>query len=121
MTDSNLANNSATDIDAVRGSANLSVTKSNGASTVTAGGFTTYTLTISNSGPSSADGAVVSDPVTGGLSCTTAIACSGSGGALCGVASFPAATLQSGFTIPTLPSGGVITLLETCGVTATGQ
>ena len=121
MTDSNPANNTASDSDAVRGSTNLSVTKSNGTNTVTAGGFTSYTITVTNSGPSAAKNAVVSDPVTAGLSCTAVVTCSGTGGALCGAATIPAATLQSGFTIPTLPSGGVITLVETCGVTATGQ
>lgn len=120
MTDSNLANNSATDTDAVRGVSFLSVSKSNGLTTVTSGTTTSYTVTVANTGPSPADNAVVSDPVATGLSCTTAVPCSGTGGASCGAASITAAALQAGFTIPTLPSGGVLTLVMTCNVTATG-
>lgn len=121
MTDNNLANNSAVDVDGVRGAAALSVTKSDGVTTVTAGGSTTYTLVVSNSGPSSADGAVVMDPVTAGLFCTAVVSCSASGGASCGAPTIPAATLQGGFAIPALPSGGAITLVQFCRVTATGQ
>ncbi|MDB5963964.1 MAG: hypothetical protein JWQ72_464, partial [Polaromonas sp.] len=120
MTDSNLANNSATDIDAVKGSANITISKSNGVGTVTAGGTTGYTLTVANLGPSDASGAVLSDPVATGLSCTTAATCTASGGASC-AASVPIATLQSGYTIPVLPSGGQVTLVLNCAVTATGQ
>ncbi len=120
MTDNNTANNTASDVDAVIGAAYLSVSKSNGVNSVTAGSNTTYTIVVTNSGPSGANGAVVMDPVTTGLSCTTAVTCSGTGGALCGAATIPAATLQGGFSIPTLPSGGVITLVQTCGVAATG-
>lgn len=121
MTDSDLANNSANDVDTVLGSSFLSVTKSSGSTTVTAGGTVTYTLVITNSGPSSADNAVITDPAGAGLSCSTAVACSAAGGAVCGTPTIPAATLQSGFTIPALPSGGVVTLVQACGVLATGQ
>jgi uncharacterized repeat protein (TIGR01451 family) len=121
MTDSNPANNSASDTDGVRGAAYLSVTKSNGVNTVTAGGVTSYTVTVANTGPSAADNAVVSDPASAGLSCTAAVPCSGTGGATCGAATIPAATLQGGFTIPSFPSGSVLTLVVSCNVTATGQ
>lgn len=120
LTDSDLTNNSASDTDAVRGVAFLSVAKTSGVGTVTSGGTVSYTVTVANSGPSAADGTVVSDPVATGLSCTSAATCSGTGGASCGAATVPAATLQGGFTIPTLPSGGVLTLVLGCTVTATG-
>jgi uncharacterized repeat protein (TIGR01451 family) len=120
LTDSDTGNNTASDVDAVRGSVLLSVTKSNGGTTVTSGGTTTYTVTVANSGPSNADGAVLMDAVAPGLSCVTAAPCSTSGGASCGAASVAAAVLQGGFTIPSLPAGGEVTLLLTCSVTAMG-
>jgi uncharacterized repeat protein (TIGR01451 family) len=120
MTDNNLANNTAQDADAIKGLANISVAKTNGVSTLVAGATTAYTVTVANSGPSDASGAVISDSFTPGLSCVTAATCSASGGASC-TASIPVATLQSGYTIPGLPSGGQIAIVLTCGVTATGQ
>ena len=120
MADDNPGNNAAADVDAIRGAANLSVTKANGTNTVLAGGTTAYTITVANAGPSNASGAVVSDPITPGLSCVTAVTCTASGGASC-AASIPIGTLQSGYTIPALPAGGQINIVLTCGVTATGQ
>ncbi len=119
MTDSNLGNNSAADADAVRGVANISLSKTNGTNTVVAGSTTAYTLTVANTGPSDASGAVLSDTTSSGLSCTAAATCTASGGASC-AASIPFGTLVSGYTIPTLPSGGQINIVLTCSVTATG-
>ena len=105
-------------INPVRLAANLSITKSNGVSTLLTGSTTTYTITVSNGGPSAADGALVRDPVVTGLSCTQ-LSCSALGGAVC-----PAADLNlfqgSGLIIPTFPGNSSITLSLTCGVTATG-
>ena len=119
MTDNNLSNNTAPDVDGIRGLANISVEKTNGVNTLVAGATTAYTVTVANGGPSDAGGAVLSDPVVPGLSCVTAATCTASGGASC-AASIPIATLQSGYTIPALPSGGQITVVTVCGVTATG-
>ena len=120
LTDNNLANNSASDVDAVKGAANISVTKTNGTNTLVAGGTTAYTVTVANAGPSNASGAVISDPASTGLSCVAAATCTASGGASC-AASIPIATLQAGYTIPALPPGGQINIVMTCGVSATGQ
>jgi len=120
LTDNNLANNSAADVNSVKGAANISITKTNGTNSVASGSTTAYTITVANAGPSNASGAVLSDPVSAGLSCTTAASCTSSGGASC-AASIPIATLQSGYTIPGLPAGGQINIVVTCGVTATGQ
>lgn len=120
LTDNNLTNNSASDVDAVKGAANISVTKSNGTTTLVAGGTTAYTITVANAGPSNASGAVLSDLISPGLSCITAATCTSSGGASC-AASIPIGTLQSGYTIPGLPAGGQINIVVRCGVTATGQ
>ncbi|MBC7648314.1 MAG: DUF11 domain-containing protein, partial [Vitreoscilla sp.] len=120
LTDNNLANNSAADVNSVKGAANISITKTNGTNSVASGSTTAYTITVANAGPSNASGAVLSDPVSAGLSCTTAASCTSSGGASC-AASIPIATLQSGYTIRGLPAGGQINIVVTCGVTATGQ
>jgi uncharacterized repeat protein (TIGR01451 family) len=120
VTDVNSANNTAQDVDTVRGSSQLTIAKDNGVTSVTSGGTTAYTITISNLGPSAADNAVVQDPVSTGLSCTAAATCTGTGGASC-AASIPAATLQTGYTIPSLPSGGSIAVRMVCTVTATGS
>ena len=119
-------NNSTTYTSTVALVANLNITKSNGQTGVTAGTTVTYALVISNAGPSPADGALVKDPAVAGLSCTT-LACPPAGqlnGAVC--PSGPAFTLANlqgaaGIALPTLPSGGSLTLTLTCGVTATGQ
>lgn len=96
----------------------LSISKTNGTTTVVAGASTTYTITVSNAGPSAADGALVKDAAATGLVCTT-LSCS-SGGASCpAVLDIP--TLQSiGLPINTLPANTSVTLALTCNVTATG-
>jgi uncharacterized repeat protein (TIGR01451 family) len=121
VTDTNTVNNSANDADRVQGLAAITITKTNGTGTLTAGGTTNYTITVANAGPSDASGAVLRDPVAPGLSCTTAAPCTASGGASCGAPSIPILTLQGGFTIPSFPAGGQLVLSLTCSVIATGQ
>ena len=97
----------------------LSITKTNGTSSVVSGSPTTYTITVSNGGPSSANGSLVKDPAAAGLSCT-AVTCTAAGGAAC-PAVVDVATFQgAGFLIPTFPGNSSATFLLTCGVTATG-
>jgi uncharacterized repeat protein (TIGR01451 family) len=121
VVDTNTTNNSSSDTDSVLGLAAISITKTNGTNTLVAGSTTSYTITVANAGPSDASSSVLRDPVAPGLSCTTAATCTASGGASCGAPSIPIATLQSGFTIPSFPSGGQLVLSLSCGVTATGQ
>lgn len=80
-TDPAPGNNSATDTDTLVPSANLAVTKTDGVTTVTAGGSTTYTITASNAGPSPASGVTVSDTFPASLTCTWT--CAGSAGGSC--------------------------------------
>ncbi|MBC7435906.1 MAG: DUF11 domain-containing protein [Bdellovibrionales bacterium] len=104
-------------------SANVSLTKSNGAASVVAGSTTTYLLSVTNIGPSDADGTVLADPASAGLQCNQVSCNSTSGGAVCpsaGTLTIPA--LQgSGIALPALPSGSSLSLAVTCGVTATGS
>lgn len=100
----------------------LSVTKTNGATTVTASGTTSYTITLGNAGPSDADGAVFKDPAATGLSCTS-VSCTGvTGAASCPSAgSVTVAALQgSGISLTSFPASSSITFSVGCTVTATG-
>ena len=123
-TDSNPANNQATDTDNVIGQANLSVTKTNSpTTTVIAGGTTSYIVTVSNSGPATALNVTLTDPVRAGLSCT-AVNCTGAVGA----ASCPApaavtiAALQgAGIQLPSMTPPSSVSFQIDCSVTATGQ
>ncbi|HEV7768776.1 MAG TPA: SBBP repeat-containing protein [Thermoanaerobaculia bacterium] len=115
VTDSNSGNNSATDSDTLNAEADLSITKTDGVTTATAGGSVTYTITSSNSGPSHAAGATVADTFPASLTCTWT--CAGFGGGTCTAAG-------SGNINDTvnLPSGGGVTYTASCTVSpsATG-
>ncbi|MEH6418984.1 beta strand repeat-containing protein, partial [Pseudomonas sp. CGJS7] len=106
-----------TDTDTVDPRADLTLTKTNGTAAVDAGGTTTYTIVLTNNGPSAADGTVVTDPAATGLA-KTSVSCSVTGGsAVC-----PAVTVanfESGVTVASLPSGGQLTFTVIANVTAT--
>ncbi len=129
VTDSDTSNNSFSDTDSVLALANLAITKTNNTSTLVAGSTTNYTITVSNFGPSPADGALLRDTPSAGLSCTGSVACTSNSGSLAVCpggtnltpnTSVALATLISGTTLPTFRQGGVLTLVLSCGVTATG-
>lgn len=61
FTDTLTSNNTATDVDAINPSFDLAITKDNNVTSVVAGSSTTYTIQVSNSGPSDVVGATVSD------------------------------------------------------------
>ena len=122
--DTSLTNNTSSVPTAV-GVTNLSITKSNASSTVMAGAQTTYTVVVTNHGPTAADGARLYDPVAAGLSCITAPVCVATGAATSCPAGLTMAQLQNatpptGVALPTFGSGGVVTVTVVCGVTATG-
>ena len=71
IADPNAANDAATDVDAVTTSADLGITKTDGVTSVTPGSSTTFTITVTNAGPSSVPaGVVVSDPIPAGTTGT---------------------------------------------------
>src|SRR6202040_3254436 len=61
VTDPNPGNNNASDSDTLTPQANLAITKSDGVTSAVPGGTTTYTLVVSNAGPSAVTGASVAD------------------------------------------------------------
>jgi hypothetical protein len=58
-TDPTAGNNTATDTDTANPQADLQITKTDGSGTYTAGSPITYTIVVSNAGPSSVTGATV--------------------------------------------------------------
>jgi uncharacterized repeat protein (TIGR01451 family) len=71
VTDPTPANNSATDTDTLTPQADLSITKTDGATTEVPGTSVTYTITVTNTGPSDANGVTVADTFPGILSGVT--------------------------------------------------
>ncbi|MDP9464581.1 MAG: DUF11 domain-containing protein, partial [Actinomycetota bacterium] len=105
VVDTDTADNSSTDTDTLTPSVDLSITKTDGVVAVVPGTSTTYTITVANSGPSTADGADISDvlPVeilTANWTCTAA------DGATCGTPSG-----SGDVSLPAhLPAGGSVTI-----------
>lgn len=120
--DSTPANGTATVSTTLGCSGTLTVAKTNGVGTLTTGSTTTYTLTVANLGPASADGAVVSDTPGAGLSSCTVVSCSASGGNP--VATCPATPANllnpGGVTLTALPAGGTVVFGVRCSVSASG-
>jgi uncharacterized repeat protein (TIGR01451 family) len=116
VTDPTPGNNSATDSDTLAASADLAITKTDGVTSVTAGGSTTYTITASNAGPSNATGATVADTFPASLTCSTT--CVGAGGGTCTAGPF-AGNINN---TVNLPSGGSVTYTTGCTISglATG-
>ena len=116
------SNNTVTVTSTVSPSANLAVTKTNVVGTLTAGQTTSYTITLTNSGPGNATNTVVTDPATTGLSCTTVSCGVASGAAVCPVApALSMANLQgAGVTVATFPANSSLNFQVGCTVTATG-
>jgi uncharacterized repeat protein (TIGR01451 family) len=92
--------------------AELLVTKTNGSTGVFKGSTTTYTITVTNNGPNSATGAIVTDVPVSGLTCPTTNTVTVSSGG-----SFTVADLfGAGITLGTLPNGQSVTLTYSCTV-----
>jgi|GEM_PF-6411540 len=113
----------ATDTDTVAVVAGLQIAKSDGVTSVVAGTNTTYSISVTNGGPSTINGAVVKDVAGVGLTLLSVTCGSASGGAVCPApASVTVAALAgAGITInlpvtaappgPSIPSGMVFTVV----------
>ena len=91
--------------------ADLSISNTDGAATVSAGGTTTYTLVAGNNGPSNVTGAIVTDAFPSTLTCTWT--CSASSGSAC-----PASGSGNISSSVNLPVGGTATFSASCAVSA---
>src|SRR5262249_47629792 len=81
VTDPNPANNNDSDTDTLTPQADLAITKTNGVTSVVPGGpSTTYTIVVSNAGPSAVTGASVSDPLPAGATSASWTETTNSGG-----------------------------------------
>jgi uncharacterized repeat protein (TIGR01451 family) len=92
VVETNLSNNTATDMDVPSPEVDLAITKTDGQTSYLPGGALTYTIVASNNGPSDVTGAVVTDnlPATlTGAAWTCAITAPGTGSVInaCGAAS----------------------------------
>ena len=97
----------------------LTIAKTDGKATTSAGGANNYAITLSNAGPAAADGVVLSDVVGAGLTCPAAniVTCTVTGaGAVCPAGPLTFANLTSGITIATLPANGALQFAYTCNV-----
>jgi uncharacterized repeat protein (TIGR01451 family) len=96
----------------------LSITKTNSQTTLTAGQTTSYSIVITNSGPSAANNALLKDPVAPGLACTAVACTAATGAASC--ASLTAVSLPllqgSGIVLNNFPANSSYTFQVTCGV-----
>jgi len=114
------ANNNAQATVTIPVSTSLGITKTNAVSMIAAGSTTTYTVTAFNDGPAAADGTIVRDPVSTGLSCTS-VTCTANGGAICPGPPIAMSALQgAGLTLDTFPASSNLVFTVICGVTATG-
>lgn len=76
--EADLTNNTATDINTVTPGANLGVTKTDGVTSLATGGTTSYTVVVSNAGPSAATLATITDAAAAGLT-KTSVSCAAAG------------------------------------------
>lgn len=110
------SNDSGSATVSVSPSANLSIVKSNGVSNVVSGSTVTYTVVVTNNGPDSTTGAVVTDVVGAGITCPVGnpVTITGSG---VPAGSFTIANLTGvGITLATLNNGQSATLTYSCQV-----
>jgi uncharacterized repeat protein (TIGR01451 family) len=120
-TDTNAANNTATFATTVNAAADVAITKT-GPATATAGTQVTYTLSVSNTGPSDAQGVTVSDTLPAGETFVSSSSGTGSGTSFTDTLGTVAAGASTTITIvaqisPSVANG--TTLTDSATVTST--
>jgi LPXTG-site transpeptidase (sortase) family protein len=121
ITDPTPSNNTASDTDTPTPQADLSVTKDDGVLVYIPGGTLTYTITVSNAGPSNAPGALVSDAIPAQFTSWT-WTCSGASGGATGCDGYGPGSANFSDTV-NLPAGSSITYTVTAQIasSATGN
>ncbi len=114
--DLNPDNNASSSPTRIQVVADLAITKTDSLTMVNAGATTTYTLVVTNLGPSPVTGALLADPVAANIA-KTAVACAPTPGAC--VTPPTVAQLEGGtFALPVLASGATYRLVVTATVAA---
>jgi uncharacterized repeat protein (TIGR01451 family) len=106
LTDSTPANNTATDTDTINLNADLSITKTDGLTAISPGSPVTYTIVVSNAGPDTSNGSIVTDTLPGTMTGVTWTCGAVTGGATCGAASGSGSPIN---TTANLPPGSSVT------------
>lgn len=121
--ESDTANNASAAVSTPLGCvAAVSVTKTDSRTTVAQGNLVAYAIGVNNAGPAAANGTIVTDVPSVGLSGCVVTACTASGGAVCpAAASWPTLLTVSGVPVNTFPSGSGVTFSVSCNAAATGQ
>ncbi len=113
VTDPTPGNNSATDTDTLAASADVSITKTDGLAIEVPGTSVTYTIVVSNAGPSAAPSVTVADSFAATLSaCSTT--CAGASGGTCTVGPVSGNLNDTA----NLPAGASATYTATCNLAA---
>jgi uncharacterized repeat protein (TIGR01451 family) len=100
----------------VNPSVDLQVVKSNGTSSVYSGSTTTYSLVVTNNGPDSAIGAVISDTPGAGLTCPVGNPVTFTGFGIPAGSFTIGDLIGSGITLGTLGNGQTVTVTYSCQV-----
>ena len=119
LVDATPANNTATDADTIHLNANLGITKTDGLTTINPGSAITYTIVVSNAGPDTSNGSIVTDTVPATITGVSWTCGSPTGGATCGAASGSGNSIN---TTANLPSGSTLryTVTGTLSASANG-
>ena len=121
VTDPDASNDSATDTDAVDRSADLSITKTDSVASVVAGTSTTYTITLTNLGPSTEPaGVVIDDPIPATTTPTESEAdCVSAGTFTCttSAALAPGASVSYQLTLAIPADSALVSLVNTATIT----
>jgi uncharacterized repeat protein (TIGR01451 family) len=129
-TDTNLGNNSANDTDTLTPQADLSVTKTDGQTSAVPGDQDTYTITVTNNGPSTVTSLTLTDTVPAALTNASFMASTGSYDSSTGIwsglnlASGQSVTLHLSGTIDPTATGNLVnsvTVSAPAGVTDTNS
>ena len=99
------ASGSGSDSDVLAAQAVLTVTKTDGSATYTPGGTATYTIVVTNAGPSDAMSTTVSDPLPSGVTLTANVTCVAAGSANCGTVTGTTGQMSFGTTGASINAG----------------
>ena len=97
----------------------ITITKTDGKAVSASGGTNNYVIAVSNAGPASVNGAVVTDVVGTGLTCpaTNPVTCTVvTAGAVCPTGPLTFANLTTGVTVATFPPNSALQFAYTCNV-----